>query len=743
MQLTDKINNVLKRRRKQLPLVENEYDMWNKLKNELDNLESDLIDLVNYKKSPDEIKDIYENFKNQNIRNLVNSSINELEKVRNRMQRSTVNIGVSGQARVGKSTLLQTIAGLDDEQVPTGSGIPVTAVRSRIFHSSIDQRAIIKFHDYKSFRENILKPYHNELELGNLPRTIEEFKKYNYSVSDDIYNELSNPKQVLYRRLRQMQQALPSYKKYMTGGEQEVSLQGLRKFIAYPTKEQKKLSDCPREYLAVQDVKIECKFPQLNAHKIGLIDLPGLGELSAGAEEHHVHGLQNDVDFVLFIKRPVEGMAYWRKEDGKALEVLDEARGAIKRRGDFVTIVSNEGGATEDIVDSMLGDILGKVNSGVPDKNYKILKTDVKNKKAVYERLVNPVLEHLADNLAKMDREIFDFANEEIKKNSDRIKKTVEDITQRIKNSFPPSQSSEESLFDLTKDLHENIAVELRNVVSCLFDNARSDDEDDEYIKAVEDAENDVMSWVENGLGIGDKEDWINKADRRMKLKAGIAGFAEDEFNRIRVYISNQYSILDNYFNKKVSELWEQTGTILKTQMGNTLTDSKSNMILQDFSKLLEKSGEECPNLLKAVKDILDLDIKYRTHLHPRIRKCLDMLKFTLYSKELNLGDTETGPRELYVFLINKAIQAANEIKKALFKEADFTPKVIHAACEQFDDCLIRSGNSEKEFGRFARSYKNEIWPDIFKEMDIKNAYIAKVNKTSNSITNIIEKLGE
>ena len=39
-----------------------------------------------------------------------------------RLARDTVNIGVSGQARVGKSTLLQSVSGLGDDQIPTGPG---------------------------------------------------------------------------------------------------------------------------------------------------------------------------------------------------------------------------------------------------------------------------------------------------------------------------------------------------------------------------------------------------------------------------------------------------------------------------------------------------------------------------------------------------------------------------------------------------------------------------------------------
>ena len=118
----EKIEDVLNNRGKQLPLVEGQFKIWHELGENIKDFEDSLKDLTNYKNAPAEIKDIFEKHKRQNLREKINHSLYELEKVKNRIKRSTINIGVSGQARVGKSTLLQTISGLTDEQIPTGSG---------------------------------------------------------------------------------------------------------------------------------------------------------------------------------------------------------------------------------------------------------------------------------------------------------------------------------------------------------------------------------------------------------------------------------------------------------------------------------------------------------------------------------------------------------------------------------------------------------------------------------------------
>ena len=74
-----------------------------------------------------------------------------------RLARDTVNIGVSGQARVGKSTLLQSVSGLGDDQIPTGQALPVTAVRSRIFHAPDLRRATLRLHSFDTFVTDVAR----------------------------------------------------------------------------------------------------------------------------------------------------------------------------------------------------------------------------------------------------------------------------------------------------------------------------------------------------------------------------------------------------------------------------------------------------------------------------------------------------------------------------------------------------------------------------------------------------------
>jgi hypothetical protein len=78
---------------------------------------------------------------------------------------------------------------------------------------------------------------------------------------------------------------------------------------------------------------------------------------------------------------------------------------------------------------------------------------------------------------------------------------------------------------------------------------------------------------------------------------------------------------------------------------------------------------------------------------------------------------------------------AAYLTKKALLLREGVTPAlVLHAAAEQLEDTMIRSGDSEREFKRLARSYRDEIWPGVFGEIDAANARVAAVARARDAV---------
>lgn len=740
--IQQQISSLLDRRRTRLPVVQKEVARWQSLDCEIGMLNAVVDELRNHPRTPAEVKQGLTGFQPQEIRRDITKAIELLRVLEARYARKTINIGVSGRARVGKSTLLQSISGLTDEQIPTGTGLPVTAVRSRIFHST-HQRATLSLHTFDTFREEILLPYHDELGLQSTPTSVREFHSFLYPKSEAELGELHRDKHSsvsILRRLREMQKSLSLYERDLVGGERIVPLNDLRQYVAYPTNDQVAVGNCARRYLAVRDVQIECNFPYAQVDHVGIVDLPGLGELAANAEKYHLAGLQNEVDVVLLIKRPVEGLAYWGREDGATTNLLDRARGFIKNRRDFVFIVLNSSGLNSPIENSLRDDICRQVNDGVDGKHFQVLEGSAADQKSVYQKILAPVLCHLADRLPVMDDEVFKGTTATFVVLTAKVEALLRDIESALGAASRSAGSTAEDLEHRTGELRKDLAGALAEVVERFECEARSGDEDQQYVDAVDASYLGIQSWIENGFGVG-KDAWCADALRQIRVDRNSSPFAAGELNRIRVEIGKHYCSLDHYFQGRVSKFWNDTASVFNGHFGELLVGMHGIDALRALAKSLSDASEPCPTLSEAVHELLDLKLEYRTQLHPRVRRELDGLNLQVLDPETGRPHDQivvevngAGSESLFRFLTQLAEQAAYRTKKALMQEALTPALVLHAAAEQFEDVFIRSGDSKKEFGRLARSYRDEIWPNAFQGIDEANAKFAKIAKAIRSI---------
>lgn len=734
--IADRIERILDARKRRLPQIRADIEWWRETDDHIAALDRAVAELRGHPATSGELRKALEAFRTEEIRESVTSAVQLLKVLETRFSRDTINIGVSGQARVGKSTLLQSISGLDDDQIPTGEALPVTAVRSRIYHSADFRRATVRQHSFETFIAEVVSPYHSELELPGLPATPAEFRGWGYPrpEAENLPGSVDKPSYVtMLNRLRAMQASFSSYETDLTGRERVVTLEELRPFVAYPTNDEEQApGETPRRYLAVRDVRIDCSFPQAQVEHLGIIDLPGLGEVAVRAEEHHVNGLQNEVDIVLLVKRPVEGMAYWGDADARALDLIDGARGFVQKR-DFVFIVINSGGTSALLANALLDHIRGQVNSGRVDQFFRVLETDAAQTSDVFERVLTPVLTHLAERMPAMDAAVLAGTQTELRAVSSRIRLVIEDLGRLLSSVKHAAASSAEDLEWRTKRLRQDIAGALAGLVNELRDQARSAVQDPGFSHAVDTAYQNTRAWINAGLGVG-QQSWQDEAFRSMLVDHNSSRYAGDELNRVRVEISNRFEGIDAYFSACVHELWLQVAKILSGQLGKLVDGHDGEAVLRRFADLLFDAPEPCPRLSSAVHQLLAIRLDYRSQLHPRVRTELDAL--TLQERDRETGYqrnrvvvelSEAGAKQLYYSVVHMAEQAAHLTKKALVREGLTPALVLYAAAEQFEDTLIRSGDSEREFKRLARSYRDEIWPGVFREIDAANARVSKV----------------
>jgi hypothetical protein len=187
-----RIARILDDRRRLLPGIRAEVARWQAVDGQLAALSTAVEALRVHATTPEDLRDALV-LPFADVREGAAEAVRLLRVLEARFARDTVNVGVSGQARVGKSTLLQSVSGLGDDQIPTGQALPVTAVRSRIFHAPELRRATLRLHSFDTFVTDVVAPYHAELDVPGLPATPEEFRRWSYPKPDDAPEGLSQP----------------------------------------------------------------------------------------------------------------------------------------------------------------------------------------------------------------------------------------------------------------------------------------------------------------------------------------------------------------------------------------------------------------------------------------------------------------------------------------------------------------------------------------------------------------------
>jgi hypothetical protein len=693
-------------------------DLLKRVRGQLNRIDTDIAKLKEDDKFPAERHEQFHSLRPR-FESSLESVIADLEFALKRLSRSTVNIFVSGQARMGKSTFIQTVSGLTDNEVPTGSGLPLTAVRCHILHNPKESFAEVTFHSFESFRESVLSAYHDALDLAPIPGSIEEFRRYPYPVS--INDQPS--KLTLLERLREMQRYLHTYEDLFDETPLVKTIGEIRPYIVYPP-----LGDdsTPRYYLAVKEVYIECPFPSAQVAGLGLIDLPGLGEVVPQAEERYVKDLENHADFVIIIKRPVEGQGYWTEQDARLVDLLERARKSITSRRDFVWILINAGGVTIEQVEKLRQEISIRVNQGENDKHYRVLIADVKDQQKVFEKVMLPVLQHLHDRLPIMDSEILSPICRQLKRLVQEVYRYLEKLDTGVKNLMSSVRgpiSEGELLFNKAKELREDVTCFLDEIVDEFSREDKSNHYVDRYIDALESCKKELFDWIDHAFGVG-KNEWLNQAVRQLRVEQLPDRLILNELHRIRTGIIRELFTLDNLFQRLLTELWDRIGDDFAKHFGKLLGSDKDGKVrLEILTKYLEDAPEPCMTLARAVRQLLSVQIEFRTVIYPELWEQIQhlfLVEFHTESKYIFDRSSPVRPSKeemaevLLEFFQSIARKAVDESVNILYKVSGHPRRVYGTIVGVFQDQFIRSEESEKEFNRFVRCYRDLLFPGDF-----------------------------
>ncbi|WUH90418.1 hypothetical protein OG900_10105 [Streptomyces sp. NBC_00433] len=710
--VADSIEAVLWRRRTAQPGIEAEITRWETTRDGLSALGNAVAALPREEAERTGLAEL----NLPELSRLAEDSLVELRAVRARVTRRTVNIGVSGQSRNGKSTLLQSMTDLDDDQIPSGGGGPVTAVRSRVFHSATRREALLTLHTEMSFCADVLSAYAAALALPARLGTLDDLAALDSAAAR---SELAlRPDAALLEpmlaRLEEMRDGLGSFRPLLTGESRRIELDALRAWVTYPERNE---AGADRRYLAVRDAEIHCPFLVTEVASLGLVDLPGLGEIVPAAEEHHLAGLQNDVDFVLVVKWPTDGNQLWRREDAQALELISKARGSAAQR-DFTAILVNTGRPDPKRLAALEDDLLKRVNLGDPGSRVPVLRADVADRQQVRTGVLEHVLAHLADALPRMDEAALRRAADRCAVNAASISAAVDSALAALRQIITPTGT--EVLLERAVKLHRGVVAPLRVWMADLAERARPSGafEDKEFLDQIDALRADIRTWATDGFGEGTAV-WEARALAEMNIDAGAAVFAERTLNAVRVQIAERFAALDLIISRRRNEFWQGLVDALAVELGPLLDRSGGpDLTLRVLAEQLGEADAQCPTMVRSVQFALDIHLDFRTRTLPRLRQALSVLHpepaggdLGALAVVLPVERSAKGAHDLRRRIEQLAREAVQEAAAVLVTEPLVIATALAAYGEQFEDAFIRSDESEREFRRLAESFRDQLWP--------------------------------
>ncbi|MEV4626784.1 hypothetical protein AB0J90_10915 [Micromonospora sp. NPDC049523] len=510
----------------------------------------------------------------------------QLGVVHARVHRETVNIGVLGRTRAGKSTILRGITGQGRNVIPSSTDFPTTAARTRIYHSPDRQEAVISLRTWEAFRDEYLRPLHQGAGLGPVPATPEEFAARSYpkavdtEASPDRNADTSDKvrAQPFLDKINKAQESFADYRSMLLGERRTmtVPLAQLRPFVAYPERGR----GDKRLYHAVRDVHIYCPFRQVDRARVALVDLPGANEAGLDIDRHFLNDLNNDVDLLMCVKKPNQDSVHYGDDDFQILQLGQDA-GHDVRLADFLVMVVNR---DMSLAESSFRNAFAEVEQVTRSQGITTLECNAADETSVQDRVLLPVLGHLADRLAGMDAMVITAMRRRLDEIVSATRTVVGRLDHQVKRWRQTLPDEDDQVRALSYELRNTLGQALFELQDAYADAVRQENPIEQIELAIGTAEEQVRKWTEEGFGRGQHAEWESRAIAGLTVEP----FREYErqFNRARQEITRQFQLVDASLHAAVEKLWADVAAVLRTQLSSELVPEGSDALPRLLSSI-------------------------------------------------------------------------------------------------------------------------------------------------------------
>ncbi|WP_307140681.1 hypothetical protein [Siphonobacter sp. SORGH_AS_1065] len=628
---------------------------------------------------------------------LIEQEQKQLAQLNERFSRQTINIGVVGRARQGKSRLLQSISGLANSFIPDGDGSHCTGTVSRMVNRPNQTTADVHFYSRKAFFEEVILPYYQALALGPIPANLAEFSSHPLP---DLSVETDSIAIARYKKLQTLHQNFSRYSQLLTGLTQTIPLKQIRRYVAQVTENREPLY----AYLAVQEVIIETAFPAQEVGAIQLIDMPGLGDTGLVNEEELLKNLVTQVDFILYVRKPDSLGAVWEPADLHLYQLCQEA---VSNRTNvsmvecsYLILNHTRSPALKDNLKNCQDLLISSTRNGLEFAQSFVV--DCSDQQQVQGKVMEEILLAMGEELDTWDEQDQQAYQHRINSLSQQITKLLDDFNSII---HTPMDTRD---FPIFKKLFNAVWLELTN--AC--------EENLKQLEALREMPNQQIQ--ERFLSI--KEECLDQVAkltvREIELTRNTLGSYnrtyEEYLNEYRTFITQSFLKLGETLNQVLQQVKQDVFTILKNEgkLAGLLSIQNPEEIFEQ--KLLQEINN-LESLAIPLNSFIHFELSYLGFLHFRIREHLDTLTPDYISLRLSREDTT---EDILTYITSSVEACLYKIQHEFDNWAQDLNKMAFALVEELVDQLLRAKDAKDNWEIFYQQYRKQLWKEVYKELE-------------------------
>lgn len=625
-----------------------------------------------------------------------------------RYSRATLNIGVAGRARQGKSWFLQKLTGLTPDEIPSGAQGHCTGAPSVIInHDSETTYAEIAFHTSHSFLDNVVAPFFDRLDLGTPPASISQFRSATISLTANPNSKDPTTDVAFLEKLIFFQKNIGDYEQYLTGQTLHVSKEEIRAYIAQDDIEGERTDSDGKPYskwVAVQLATVYCRFPHQDLGSIAVADTPGIGDFVCGSDDRLVSMIGKNLDSIIFLRMPEAIGALIKPEDTALHSVVTRSIPELPINAWSYFIINKNLSEKGNNLDQIprFQDLLEKS----PISTKKTLVVNCSDQTDVASSF-DEILNDIAENLNFLDQSLFNRQKETLK----ALAISITAFAEKAASILPKAASvaSDGALLNkLFGEVWKNIGFELQELVKT-YRQIR-DQPDESFLAAVK----SVFKKLDEGPNLPSLEEIS-----RISAGAGLQIWHGEKLHDLRVIISNSFDELNSCLDSSFEQLRDEALAAFTAESCGKLGRLERPEGTDPWDDLLVRwrghSGEEV--MCSTINKLRTASLSFRGFIQPRVRDCLDVLDGdSVAAKDFAFTPGDTPE------IVKEKLEAAWENAcfncKSTIEEMAREPAMARfAAAEDFRDAVLRTGGAANAMALWHLFYgenRGEIWKEQF-----------------------------